>query len=92
MAKKPDPEMEEFQAALLRSADQAMRGEYAAVHTPEQIMVRRRGRPAGSVKAVPKVQTAIRFDPDVLAALRATGRGWQTRVNEVMREWVAHQA
>lgn len=33
-------------------------------------------------------QVTIRFDVDVIAALRATGRGWQARVNEVMREWV----
>jgi uncharacterized protein (DUF4415 family) len=43
------------------------------------------GRPP---KMVHKVPTTIRFDPDVLAALKATGRGWQTRVNEAMREWV----
>lgn len=48
----------------------------------------RRGRPVGSTKAAPKVQTAIRFDPDVLAGLRATGRGWQTRVNEAARDWL----
>jgi len=83
---KPDPEMEEFQAALLRSVDQAMRGEYAVVHTPEQIQARRRGRPVGSVKARPKVQTAIRLDSDLLAVLRATGDGWQTRVNSILRE------
>jgi uncharacterized protein (DUF4415 family) len=35
-----------------------------------------------------KVPTTIRFDPDVLAALKASGKGWQTRVNEAMREWV----
>ena len=46
---------------------------------------RKRGRPAGSGT---KEQVAIRFDRDVLAALRATGPGWQTRVNEAMREWV----
>ncbi|MCL2020825.1 MAG: BrnA antitoxin family protein [Betaproteobacteria bacterium] len=39
-----------------------------------------------------KVQTAIRFDPDVLAALKSTGRGWQTRVNDVMKAWVAEHA
>lgn len=43
------------------------------------------GRPP---KAACKVPTTIRFDPDVLAALKATGRGWQTRVNEAMREWL----
>ena len=44
------------------------------------------GRPP-STKPL-KVPTTIRFDPDVLAALKASGRGWQTRVNEAMREWV----
>ncbi len=43
------------------------------------------GRPKATVTKVP---TTIRFDPDVLAALKATGAGWQTRVNEAMREWV----
>jgi uncharacterized protein (DUF4415 family) len=40
------------------------------------------------VQAVTKKQTAIRFDPDVLAGLRALGKGWQTRVNDTMREWL----
>jgi len=46
----------------------------------------RRGRGLG--KKPVKIQTAIRFDPEVLAALKATGRGWQTRVNNVMKEWL----
>jgi len=50
---------------------------------------KRRGRPAS---AVTKEQVAIRFDRDVLAALRATGPGWQTRVNDAMREWVKANA
>lgn len=44
----------------------------------------RRGRPSGSNK----VSTTIRFDADVLTALKASGRGWQTRVNNVVREWI----
>lgn len=82
-----DDELTEFERGLLESIGQAKRGEFAAVHTPEQIMVRR-GRPLGSVKAHAKVAVKLRLDPDVLAALRATGRGWQTRVNDTMREWV----
>lgn len=40
-----------------------------------------------------KVPTTIRFDADVLAALKASGKGWQTRVNEAMRQWAkAHSA
>ena len=88
MPKTKDAEMQEFEAALLRSVDQALRGEYAAVHTPPQIAARKRGRPAGTVKTGAKVSTTIRFDPDLLAALKATGAGWQTRVNEVLREAV----
>ena len=44
------------------------------------------GRPP-SMKPL-KVPTTIRFDADVLAALKASGKGWQTRVNEAVREWL----
>jgi uncharacterized protein (DUF4415 family) len=45
---------------------------------------RQRGRPAGSDKE----STTIRFDRDVLAAFRAVGPGWQTRMNAALREWL----
>lgn len=64
---------------------EAKAGKFAAVHTPEQIAARKPGRPAGSVKADAKTATNLRLDPDVLEALKATGRGWQTRVNELLR-------
>jgi uncharacterized protein (DUF4415 family) len=32
----------------------------------------------------------MRVDADVLEAFKATGRGWQTRVNSALREAVAH--
>ena len=47
---------------------------------------RPRGRPAGSVAAVRKVPLTMRVDPDVLQALRDTGAGWQTRVNDALRK------
>lgn len=84
MAKKT--EMSQFERDLLESVRQSKAGEYAAVHTPEQIQARRRGRPAGSTKADAKVSVSLRIDPDVLAVLRATGDGWQTRVNRILRE------
>jgi uncharacterized protein (DUF4415 family) len=40
----------------------------------------------------PKQRVTLRLDEDVLAALRASGRGWQTRVNGALREWIARQA
>ena len=42
----------------------------------------------GPQKAPLKRSTTIRFDAEVLEALKATGRGWQTRVNDAMREWI----
>ncbi len=50
-----------------------------------QALLRPRGRPPATQV---KERITIRLDPDVLAAFRATGRGWQTRVNDAMREWV----
>ena len=42
----------------------------------------RRGRPAGSTK----ISTTIRFDEDLITALKATGKGWQTKANDVLRK------
>jgi uncharacterized protein (DUF4415 family) len=85
-------ELSEFEQDLLESIRQARRGEYARVSTPADIIARRRGRPVGSVKVSPKVQVAIRFDPEVLAAFRATGRGWQTRMNDALKDWLKAHA
>ena len=42
----------------------------------------RRGRPAA---LAPRQAAKLRLDPDMLAALRATGDGWQTRINDMLR-------
>jgi uncharacterized protein (DUF4415 family) len=42
----------------------------------------RRGRPKSER---PKVSTTIRLDADVLEHFRASGTGWQSRVNETLR-------
>lgn len=44
---------------------------------------RPRGRPA---LAVTKEPTTMRLDKDVLAIFKATGNGWQTRLNAVLRK------
>ena len=85
--KAADSEMAEFEAALLRSLDQAAKGE-GRVTTSTQIAVRRAGRPVGSVKAAPKVSTTIRLSPDVLQAFRAAGDGWQTRIDAALKDWL----
>ncbi len=47
-----------------------------------------RARTRGPNRAALKEQVAVRYSPDVLAAFRATGTGWQTRMNEALRDWL----
>jgi len=46
-----------------------------------QAVVRKPGRPAGQTKT----QVTLRLDNDLLAAYRATGDGWQGRINADLR-------
>ena len=48
-------------------------------------MKRPRGRPKADET---KVFTAIRLDADLLEAFKATGKGWQTRVNAALRQYI----
>jgi uncharacterized protein (DUF4415 family) len=36
----------------------------------------------------PKIFTGIRLDADVLAAFKKTGKGWQSRMNDALKDWL----
>jgi uncharacterized protein (DUF4415 family) len=44
----------------------------------------------GPGKQPPKEAINIRLSPEVLSAFRATGTGWQTRVDGALRDWLKH--
>jgi uncharacterized protein (DUF4415 family) len=46
-------------------------------------------RKRGPNKHPRKEQVAVRFSPEVLAYFRAQGRGWQTRMDEALKEFIA---
>jgi uncharacterized protein (DUF4415 family) len=46
----------------------------------------RRGRPPGTGQ---KTQTTVRISKEVLEFFRATGPGWQTRMDEALKRYVA---
>ncbi len=48
--------------------------------------VRRRGRPR---KANPKVQVSIRYSKEVVEYFRSTGKGWQSRMDDALKQWIA---
>lgn len=45
-----------------------------------------RGRPKAEVTKQP---LTVRYDADIVEAFRAMGPGWQTRMNDALREWLA---
>lgn len=45
----------------------------------------RRGRPKAGR---PKLALTVRYDADVIDAFKATGKGWQTRMNAALKDWL----
>ncbi|VWD15209.1 BrnA antitoxin family protein [Burkholderia contaminans] len=44
-----------------------------------------RGRPRA---ANPKVLLSVRYDADIVEAFKSSGDGWQTRMNDALRDWL----
>ncbi|MFN3584116.1 MAG: BrnA antitoxin family protein [Phenylobacterium sp.] len=66
-----------FERAALKKGDEVLR--------PADGTLTRRGRPR---LEKPKRQVTIRLDSDVIDRLRASGPGWQSRVNEILKKAV----
>lgn len=46
-------------------------------------------RRRGSQKTPTKVSTTLRLSPEVVDHFRATGRGWQSRIDDALRDWIS---
>ncbi|MFH0730760.1 MAG: BrnA antitoxin family protein [Pseudomonadota bacterium] len=53
--------------------------------TANEMLTKKKGRPLGS--GIKESQN-MRFDRDILEAFKSTGKGWQTRMNNALREWL----
>jgi uncharacterized protein (DUF4415 family) len=83
MVDDENPEWTEEDFSKARSAAEVLTEIF-----PKEIataMLKPRGRPR---KEVTKAAVNIRLSPDVVDAFRATGRGWQTRVDEALKDWL----
>ncbi len=88
--RKPDSERADEDNPEL-TLEELLRARPAAEALPEligekaagELLRRGRGRPE---KVNKKVSQTLRIDPDVLEAYRQEGRGWQTRINQVLRD------
>lgn len=48
-----------------------------------------RGRPKSEN---PKLLLSVRYSPEVVAYFKSTGDGWQSRMDQVLRDYVARQS
>jgi uncharacterized protein (DUF4415 family) len=90
LASSPDddnPEWTEEDYARARPAAEAL-PEFIGEQATQVLLRRGRGRPQ---KPGRKVNQTLRLDPDVLEAYRQEGKGWQTRINEVLRQHMPHR-
>lgn len=92
MPRKPNPELidddipeatnEWFKKARpARDVLPGLLGKAAA----EEALKPRRGRP---LSANPKEHVNIRLDADIVSAFKRSGSGWQTRLNNALRDWL----
>lgn len=58
-----------------------------ATHAKLSALQRKPGE-RGLQKAPIKISTTIRLSPDVVAAFKATGEGWQTRIDAALKDWL----
>ena len=82
---RPDddnPEWTKEDFATARPAAEVL-PKFIGKNPADELLRRSRGRPS---KANKKVNQTLRLDPDVLEAFRQEGSGWQTRINQILRE------
>jgi uncharacterized protein (DUF4415 family) len=88
IAAAPGVDREQTAAERKRSGEAVVvqGGGYAAVRAA-LAQKRKRGE-RGPQVAPTKQLVSVRFSPEVLQYFKASGAGWQTRMNEALLEWV----
>ena len=61
----------------------------AAVETFWKSATVRRPGQRGPGRSAKRVLLSVRYSPEVVEFFKATGKGWQTRMDEALKEWMA---
>lgn len=83
MNKRPNPEMIDDENPEWTKEDFKRAVPFSAL--PETLQAKLRGRPKA---AVTKERITIRLSPEVVERFRASGDGWQTRVDAALKDWL----
>jgi len=89
---KPPPDVDDLPLIdemldQMRPASEVL-PDIVAAHTRGELQRNEPRRFRGPQKDATKVQTTLRLDADVVGHFKETGRGWQTRLNDALREAV----
>lgn len=90
--RKPNPELIDEDNPEW-TAEDFRRAKPAAEILPElfgapiaaEMLQPKRGRP---ISSNPKAHVNLRLDAEVVEAFRASGHGWQTRLNAALKDWL----
>jgi uncharacterized protein (DUF4415 family) len=85
MAKKPNPGLIDDDAPELTDAELAEMRPASQVLPPALYDTVTRGKAGRPPEPDRKIPIKLRLDPDIVAAFKATGEGWQTRMNDALR-------
>lgn len=92
MSKRPPLTDEEGEVRELTAADMAEFKPAREVLPPELfsglVEMNRRAGLRGPQKAPTKERITIRLSRDVVESFRATGDGWQTRMDAALKDWL----
>ena len=86
-----DTDARELDDAWFEQAQPASRLLDAATFT-QLVALKRKPGERGPQKTPTKQATTIRLSPEVVAFFRSTGDGWQSRMDGVLREYVAQHS
>jgi uncharacterized protein (DUF4415 family) len=78
-------DLERVKREALQDIEPDISGEDAPDLSALREAIKPRGRPRRDVN---KLQVTVRYSPDVIARFRATGPGWQSRMDVALQDWL----
>jgi uncharacterized protein (DUF4415 family) len=91
MRRTPNPETIDAENPEWTKEDFARAMHFSQLPESLQAKLRSIKKPRGPQKAPTKEVVTIRLSRDVVERLRASGPGWQTRVDTALRQWIEAQ-
>ncbi|MDP3846306.1 MAG: BrnA antitoxin family protein [Pseudomonas sp.] len=86
MSRKPNPELIDNDNPEWTADDFANATPFAQL--PASLRKTLSSRARGPQKAPTKEALTVRYSPEVLARFKASGPGWQTRMDAALKDWL----